>query len=187
MFHLLWSWKRRELSNWAVRKRRRNYCTGSWAWPLLFLCEEHCAALRLAESKRGPVLLLLRWAESKRRIPTCWNLLWAAHSMLFCMPPAGIPCQKTISGFWEFVFATGKWKLSEFSSFCGRGFTHFTSKWVYRAFHSISLQVCCFPGVRHSILLPLASFSGLNSLGYTSIIPGQFSSGQALICITDHV
>lgn len=168
-------------------KRRRSYCTGSWAWPLLFLCEEHCAASWLAKSKRGPVLLLLRWAES-RRIPTSWNLLWGPHSMLFCMPPAGISCHKNISGCWNISGSSlCHWKIKviwvqfilwkRFHMFCFQ---------VYRAFHLITLQVCCFPGVRFSILLPLASFSGLNSLGYISIIPGQFSSGQALICITDH-
>lgn len=70
-------------------KRRTDYCTGSWTWPLFFLCEENRAALRLAESKRGSVQLPSSWAESRRRFPTHWNLVWAAHSTLFSTPPAG--------------------------------------------------------------------------------------------------
>ena len=73
----------------------------------------------------------------------------------------------------------GKSKWSAVSSFCWRGFTHFTSKWVYRTFHSISLQVHCLPGLtlQHSPPLNLFFWSEFIGVHFLNARPVFFWPG----------
>lgn len=167
-------------------KRRTAYCTGSWVWPLLFLCEEHGTASGLAESKRGPGLLLLRWVESRRRIPDHWNLVWAAWSALFCILPAGNSLSEKYLSLLNVCLCQVENQSDLVSVHPAEEVSHISLlSRSYRTFHSISLKKR--ERSDYSILLPLISFSGLSLLWYISLMPGQFPSDQASICITDHI